>query len=190
VLHPLPAETYSAPLGEPAQASADCGTIGNRPAAVAPTPTDTQLALLFGVISDTNALDEYAMQVSDPSSPLYHHYLTSAQIAAMFGPSECNSKALIAWAQSHGLSTEEDVSGFVDVGGTIAQLNEALNVTFENYQRYDGSIYYAPDRQPSIDSSVPLLGVSGLDNCYLPIPANADQPEGQPDAGSAGSANM
>ena len=195
VLHPFSAAMYaiSGAPGEPGQASAYCGTLGHRPAPIGPTPTDTQLSLLFGILSDSKGLDDYAMQVSDPASPLYRHYLTPAQIAAMFGPSDCNSQAFIAWAQAHGLSTDQEIPGFVDVGGTVAQFNEALHVTFENYRRYDGSIFYSPDRVPAIDSTVPLLGVSGLDNCHLPIAASAGLPPmtfpSAPNAGSAGSDN-
>ena len=194
VLHPFPAATYaySPPPGEPAQASTYCGTLGNRPAPIGPTPTDTPLSLLFGILSDSKGLDDYAMQVSDPSSPLYRHYLTPAQIAAMFGPSSCNSLAFITWAHAHGLSTNEELAGFVDVSGTVAQLNAALNVTFENYRRYDGSIFYSPDRVPSIDSSVPLSGVSNLDNCHLPVAASSGLSPAMflgADAGSAGASN-
>jgi len=67
----------------------------------------------------------------------------------------------------------------------VAQISAALHVTFQNYQRRDGTVFYAPDRDPSIDFSVPLSAISGLDNCFVPTPVLGTVPPF--DAGAAGS---
>jgi hypothetical protein len=58
----------------------------------------------------------------------------------------------------------------------VAQINAALHVTFQNYQHRDGSVFYAPDRDPSIDFSLPLSSISGLDNCLVPTPVLGTAP--------------
>ena len=48
--------------------------------------------------------------------------------------------------------------------------------------------FYAPDREPSVESDVPLLSISGLDNSTLPRPAGlTDRPPSRftPDGGTA-----
>ena len=171
--------------GEVADVTASCGVNGNAPPLLGPRPLTTPLSLTIGLVSNDQALDDYAMQVSDPSSPLYRHYLTPEQIADMFGPSVCNYQALIDWAKAHGLTTSSSTSRLLlGVNGTVAQISAALHVTFQNYQRRDGSVFYAPDRDPSIDFSVPLSAISGLDNCFVPTPVLGTVPPF--DAGAAG----
>lgn len=171
--------------GEIAAVAASCGVNGNAPPLLGPTPLTAPLSLAIGLVSNDQALADYAMQVSDPSSPLYRHYLTPEQIADMFGPSACNYQALIDWAKAQGLTTSSSTSRLLlGVNGTVAQINAALHVTFQNYQRRDGTVFYAPDRDPSIDLSLPLLDISGLDNCFVPMPVIGAVPPF--DAGAAG----
>ena len=171
--------------GEVADVTAKCGVNGNAPPLLRPMPLTAPLSLTIGLVSDDQALTDYAMHVSDPSSPLYRHYLTPEQIADMFGPSVCNYQALIDWAKAYGLTTSSSTSRLLlGVNGTVAQISAALHVTFQNYQRRDGTVFYAPDRDPSIDFSVPLSAISGLDNCFVPTPVLGTVPPF--DAGAAG----
>ena len=72
--------------------------------------------------------------------------------------SVCNYQALIDWAKAHGLTTSSSTSRLLlGVNGTVAQINAALHVTFQNDQRRDGSVFYAPDRDLA-----PLFACQGV----------------------------
>jgi hypothetical protein len=160
--------------GEVAQVDAQCGSAGGAPPLIGPVPSTTMMGLSIGLpVRNQSQLNIYLQQVSDPTSPIYRHYLTTAEYTAMFGPTVCDYNAVIAWAQSKGLTVAMTYPNrtLVDVTGTAAAFDAALNVTFNFYRRPDGTQFYAPDRDPSLDLSVKLLAISGLDDCVLPQPA-------------------
>src|SRR6516225_1647062 len=55
-------------------------------------------------LRDPEGLRVLLQQLYDPSSPMYHHFLTTAEFTARFGPTEQDYQAVIAFAQSHGLT--------------------------------------------------------------------------------------
>jgi hypothetical protein len=119
------------------------------------------------------ALSNLLRQVYDPVSPRFHHYLTPAQFTADFGPSQRDYDAVIAFAQASHLQ----VTGIhpnrmlLDVSGTPVQVEEALHVTMQTYRHpTENRTFYAPNRAPSLNLSVPILHIGGLDNFALPKP--------------------
>lgn len=159
--------------GEVSQVTMACSVDGGAPPLVGPVPSSTELSLSFSLpVRNQQELDIYVQNVSDPTSPLYRQYLTPAQYTAMFAPTECDYQALIDWLESQGFVVTNTYSDreLVDVIATAAVAGAALHVTFNDYQRSNGGSFYAPDQDPSLDLSVPLLSIDGLDDCQIPVP--------------------
>ncbi|HVM51069.1 MAG TPA: protease pro-enzyme activation domain-containing protein, partial [Candidatus Acidoferrum sp.] len=153
---------------------------GHIPAAIrnlAPTgelAASQQLHLAIGLpVSDPEGLTNLLRQIYDPSSPLFHHYLTPEEFAARFGARQEDYDAVAQWAMANGLS----VSGrhpnrlVLDVSGSVADIERALHVRMQTYQHpKEARTFYAPSTEPSLDLTTRVLHISGLDNYTLPFP--------------------
>ncbi|HUB66305.1 MAG TPA: putative Ig domain-containing protein [Candidatus Methylacidiphilales bacterium] len=133
-----------------------------------------RLNLSIGLpLRNQEALANLLRQLSDPSSPSYRRYLTPAQFTERFGPSESDYQAVINFAQSHGLKITATHPNrmIVDVEGAVSDIENTFHVTMRSYQHpTEARRFYAPDTAPSVDLTVPVLSVSGLDNYSLPHP--------------------
>ena len=143
----------------------------------------TRLNLTIGLpLRDREGLTNLLRQLYDPASTNYHRFLTPAQFAERFGPTEQDYQAVVSFAQSHGLAVtgKHDNRTLVSVRGTVAEVERAFHVTMNEYQHpKESRTFYAPDVQPSLDLAVPVLIVSGLDNYIIPHPCMRPIPAGQ-----------
>lgn len=121
-------------------------------------------------VPNRSELDAIVQEVSDPKSPNYQHFLTPGQTAQKFGADEKDYQALIAFAQSHGLAVTARHRNrlLLSVNGRAAAVNAAFHIQLQERRRPDGSIFYAPDREPSVDLDTKILHVAGLENFVLP----------------------
>jgi len=116
-------------------------------------------------------LDSLLLQLRDPQSPNYHHYLSSEEFTARFGATQADYDAVVAWAKASGLTVTQTTANrrVVDVQGSVAAINRAMHVQLGNYQHpTEGRTFFAPDREPTVDLAVPLLDITGLTNVNLP----------------------
>src|ERR1700757_4455462 len=68
-------------------------------------PASTQLTLAIGLpLRNPEGLNDFLQEIYDPTSPRFRHYLTTGQFTEMFGPTEQDYDAVIAFASSHRLS--------------------------------------------------------------------------------------
>jgi len=59
----------------------------------------------------------------------------------------------------------------LDVSGAVGDIERALHVKFQVYQHpTENRTFFAPDTEPSLDLTTPILGISGLDNYAPPRP--------------------
>jgi len=133
----------------------------------ASTVVDLAIALPSRNPQGMNAL---AAQIANPTSSQFRQYLSLSDLTAQFGPTATDYQALIAWAQANGLTVGATYPHrfSVHVRGTAASIEKALYVNLNQAIRPDGSTFYAPDREPSLDVGAPVLGVVGLDNFIVP----------------------
>lgn len=111
--------------------------------------------------------------LQNPASPLYHHYLTPAEFAARFGPTPQDYTAVAAFARAHYLAVTGQYPNrlLLDVEGSVGDIQNALHVTMRVYRHpTEARTFYAPDSEPSLDLSVPVAHISGLDDYSLPQP--------------------
>lgn len=117
-------------------------------------------------------LDQLLMNLYDPSSPNYRHFLTVDQFTAKYGPSREDYDSLTAWAKQNGfqvLATSRNRMT-LRVSGTTQAVENALHVTMGLYQHpTENRSFYAPDREPTPDTPIRLWSISGLDNFSRPV---------------------
>jgi alpha-tubulin suppressor-like RCC1 family protein len=149
---------------------------------VGPVPDATiiKLSLSLPVRQPTGQpkLSDLAAQVSDPASPQFRKYLTQQQFTDTYAPTPADYQAIIDWAKAVGLTVNQTVSTrmVVGVSGPASVVNRALYVNLAYHQRPDGTLFYAPDREPSIDISSPLVDVGALNDYVAVRPLQAVPP--------------
>jgi alpha-tubulin suppressor-like RCC1 family protein len=147
---------------------------------VGPVPSSTVLTVALGLPVQTPTgkptLTALAQQVSDPTNAAYRQFITPATFATQYAPTGADYQTLMTFATSNGLSLTSTYSNhlLLDVSGTAAQLEQALSVGLDYYLRPDGTQFYAPDRDPSVNLSLPLLRISGLEDYVPPQPASTN----------------
>jgi subtilase family serine protease len=133
----------------------------------------TQLKLAIGLpLRNSAELDSLLAEMNDPTSSKYHQYLTPEQFAAQFGPTEADYIALIGFARENGLTVTATHPNrmLLDVAGSTATVEKALHVNMVTYLHPVRGAFYAPDREPSLDTEVATLDISGLENYDVPQP--------------------
>jgi len=144
---------------------------------VGPVPADTLIPLAIGLpVRNPAGLTTFNSQVSDPKSPMFRQFLTQAQFKATYGATDADYSALQDWASNTGgftIAATYSNNLLLTVQATAAEIEMALYVNLLFRQRSDGSQYVAVDRNPSLDLTVPVLEINGLNDSVLPKHANA-----------------
>ena len=139
-------------------------------------PAMNRLKLAIGLpLRNQAALDRLLSEIYNPASTNYHRYLTPEQFTEQFGPTEQDYQSLIDFAKTNGLTVTTTYPNrlLLDVSGSGAAVEKVFHVKLNVYQHpTENRSFFAPDSEPSIDFSVPILHVSGLDNFSIPRPAN------------------
>ncbi len=122
---------------------------------------------------DPDGLSAFLQQLQDPHSANYHKYMSVDEFTARFGPTQSDYDQVVAWANANGLTvTHTSVNRhIIDVTATVEAINQALDISMQAYQPVadDGKgTLFAPDSEPNISLSVPILKISGLDNFNPP----------------------
>jgi subtilase family serine protease len=153
---------------------------GHVPAAVAglqalgPLPATNRLHLVIGLqLHNRGALTDLLQQLYDPASTNFHQYLTPAQFTARFGPTEADYQTVLEFANTNGFEITR-ISGdrvLVDVSATVSDIERAFRVALGRYQHpTEHREFYAPDVEPSVETNVPILSISGLNNYFTGHP--------------------
>jgi uncharacterized repeat protein (TIGR03803 family) len=145
---------------------------GLRP--LGPVASTRRIDLAIGLpLHNRETLTNLLVQLYDPASPNYRHYLTPRQFAERFGPTEADYQSVIAFAKSNHLvlAGTHPNRMLLDVNGAVADIEQALHLRLRLYQHpTEPRTFYSPDVEPSVDSRVPVLSVAGLDDFSPPRP--------------------
>ena len=111
-------------------------------------------------------------KITDPSSPQFRQYLSPTEFALRFGPSASDYQALSDHMAAMGMQVLAAHSNrlILDVEGDSAAVERAFHVRLKRYRRPDGSGFFGPDDEPSLDLDVPVSYVQGLDDFVPPKP--------------------
>lgn len=148
-----------------------------------PVPRAQIISLAIGLPApNPNALRKAVHDAADPKNPAFRKYLTPSQFAAAHGAAPADYQGVIDWAKTHSLTVGATFPNrlLVDVSGTAEQIEQALFVGLNQRLRPDGSLFYAIDRDPSINLAVKLLWVSGLENRVVARPGAGSGGAGPP----------
>jgi hypothetical protein len=141
---------------------------------VGPLPGAAQVTLAFGLpFQHQTDLQPLIQSVTDPASPQYRQYLSPDDFAAHFGPAQSDYDALQQFATSNGLTVTGTYAArsLMLITGAAADVENALFTTLNVYRRSDGTTFYAPANEPSLNLATQLLHVTSLDSYAVPFPS-------------------
>ncbi len=125
-----------------------------------------KLSILLPLRNESQ-LDDLLSRLYDSTSPLYHHWLSVQEFTDRFGPTPEDYETVVNFAKANGMKVTVMPANrrLVGVESSVANINRAFHVTLGFYQHpYEARTFYSPDREPSVDLSVPLLHIAGLSN--------------------------
>ena len=128
--------------------------------------------------SDTKQaqFESYLAQLTTPSSPYFHHWLTAAQIGTMFGPATADIGKVEQWLQSQGLRvTSVSPTGMrISFSGNTAAIGNAFHTTLHGYT-VNGEHHFANATEQQIPTALAsvVFGVASLNN-FFPKPQHTD----------------
>jgi subtilase family serine protease len=115
-------------------------------------------------------LDALLRDLQDPRSPDFHRFLSVSDFTNRFGPTQAEYAALRGFAAAHGLQVRATAPNrfVLDVQAPAATVEQAFGIHLGLYRHADGRVFFAPDREPTMDVPMPVLHISGLDNAAPP----------------------
>jgi subtilase family serine protease len=153
---------------------------GHVPAAVARLqpigrlPAEMRLNLAIGLpLRDQEGLRRLVQQIYDRRSTNFHHYLTPEGFAERFAPTDQDYEAAIHFAETNRLEVIGRYGSrmLFDVSGKVSDVENAFHLTMRTYRHpTEERQFYAPDAEPSLDPSLSILDISGLDDFMPPRP--------------------
>jgi subtilase family serine protease len=118
-------------------------------------------------LHNRSEFDALAASLYDSTSPNYRHWLKARDITARFAPTAAEAKTVQKFLEAHNLKvvTTGPDNFFVRARGTVGDVENAFQVTLNNYQVKD-KVIRANDRDPYVDGDIaPLVqAISGLDS--------------------------
>ena len=146
-----------------AQAAPQAAQVMGRVASTQTIPLALTLPL-----RDPAGLNALLHTLYDPKSPQRGQFLTPAQFAQRFSPTQADYDAVAAFARSKGLTVTTTHSNrlVLDVAGPASAVEAAFSVHLLNYKAANGKWFHAPDGAPAMPASLSgkLAGVVGLDD--------------------------
>jgi hypothetical protein len=130
-------------------------------------PASTRLNLSIGLpLRNESALNSLLRELYDPASPNYRHYLTPGQFAEQFAPTAVDYQTVANFFGTNGFTAIEHSDRMVlDVSGSVSDVERVFHLTMHTYQHpTKDRTFFGPDRVPSLNLTVPILHISGLDN--------------------------
>ena len=135
------------------------------------TPSMNLAVMLSLKYQNQQQLSSFLVDVQNPTSPYYHHYLTQAQFITLYSPSSSIYNAFVNYFTSKGIQVTtytDRVSIFLE--GTVAQFDSAFHTKIMNIHVANSQVkvFHAPVQSLSLDSSFPYAGaishINGLND--------------------------
>ena len=157
------------------------------PVGVLPADRRMNLAITLPLRNDDELMTLLG-ELNDPSSPKYQHFLSVAEFTERFGPTQEDYDGVVNFAKANGFTVTKTPANrlLVDINGTVGQIEKAFHVMMMVYQHpTENRTFYSPDREPSLDLSVTVAHIAGLNDYSIPHPKLKKLPSGQPIHGNA-----
>ncbi len=125
-------------------------------------------------LRDEAGLDRLLTRLRTPGDPEFGRFLTPAQFAARFAPTEADYAAVAAFARAQGLTVTGTHPNrlLLDVAGPASRVEAAFRVHLLGYREPSGRLFRAPDADPVVPGALAgkLAGVVGLDTAVVRRP--------------------
>jgi len=144
------------------------------------TPTGRLKVLLKRSSAQQQALTQYLANVHNPSSPIFHRWLTPQQYGAQFGISDSDLQTVESWLRSHGFKIEQvpKARNLILFSGNFDQLQNAFHIALHAFS-VNGEIHFANVSDPQIPLAlVPVIAAVGPLNNFRPHPPLTRGPRG------------
>ena len=127
-------------------------------------------------------LNRLLVELHDPASSNYHHWLTPEEFGERFGQAPDNIDMLTRWVTSHGFVVEEIAKGrtWINFSGTVADVERAFHAEIHDYY-VNGRLHHANAQNPSIPRGLTDLvaGIVSLNDFPRKTMINSIQPVAQ-----------
>jgi len=124
-----------------------------------------QIIMPLGNQANLNTLIQ---NLYNPKSPNFHQFLTPSQFAQSFAPSIIDVMQVQEYLNRNGINVigQTGNGSVLDVSGSVGAFEKAFGLHVNNYQKSDGTLFFAPDAEPTIPASLAgkILAIGGLDN--------------------------
>ncbi|MCL2660305.1 MAG: S53 family peptidase [Acidobacteriaceae bacterium] len=126
------------------------------------------ITLIFNRTAEQQAdLDQLLLDQQNPTSPLYHQWLTPQQFGERYGLASGDLAQISAWLTSQGFAIVDVApsSTAISVSGTIGQAEEAFGVSIHDMSE-DGEAHFANVNDPELPDAIAsvVAGVRGLND--------------------------
>jgi subtilase family serine protease len=124
-------------------------------------------------LRDQAGLDKFLVELRNPNSSDYKHFLTPAEFTERFGPTQAHYDAVVRYLENHGMVVVGGSRDGMEVqaAASVAAIESAFHVQLLTYRHpSDNRVFYGPDREPSTGLPFALWHISGLDNYSIPHP--------------------
>ncbi len=130
-------------------------------------------------IENNAAMQAEFKDIYNPKSPNFRKYISPAEFAAKYNPSEAQYTEAVNYFKSRGFTVTggQWLTRNILINGTVAQIESTFNVHLNNYKDpATGFAFFANDRQPKTGLNFPIWAVSGLDSYSNPKPLISENP--------------
>src|SRR5215831_8013285 len=117
-----------------------------------PAASRVNVSVLIG--RDQAGLAAAARAISNPASPRYQRYLSTAQVVAEFGATSAQQAAVSGWLSKSGLTVTHRDGFTVDASGTVAQAQSALHARLGLYRPSGGTEQVVADKPMSVPTAI------------------------------------
>jgi hypothetical protein len=133
---------------------------------------DHMMLLLQRSPEQENALEQFINQLHDPKSPLFHHWITAAELGQKFGVTPAELVAVTDWLQSQGFEVNVVYRNgiLIDFSGNAGQIREAFHTEIHHLV-VNGQAHIANMSDPQIPAALAatVAGIVSL-NDFRPHP--------------------
>ncbi len=140
---------------------------------VGPLSPATPMEAVVGLsVSQPAALNATLAAMYVPGTPLYHQYLTPAEVETRFGPAAATVAAATSYFAGHGITVSDPMGGLLlGLRGPSTAFAAAFGTSFEIYRLPSGATVIDHPTPARLPSDLPWTGALGLSSLSAITPA-------------------